>query len=154
MNAHAAYVGVGANLGDARGAVSNALNALGEVGTVRARSSLYRTRPWGFADQPDFVNAVALVITGLPPRELLAALKDLERRMGRSPAPRWGPRAIDLDLLLYDDLRLDEPGLRVPHPHLSQRAFVLVPLAEIDPRYEPMRLALPAAELDGVVRLD
>lgn len=154
MNAHAAYVGVGANLGDARAAVTTALDALSEVGTLRARSSLYRTRPWGFAEQPDFVNAVALVHTGLPPRALLAALKELERRMGRTPARRWGPRAIDLDLLLYDDLALDEGDVRVPHPHLFQRAFVLVPLAEIDPRYEAMRSALPAAELDGVVRLD
>jgi 2-amino-4-hydroxy-6-hydroxymethyldihydropteridine diphosphokinase len=154
VNPRAAYVGVGANLGDARAAVTKAMDALSEFGTVAVRSSLYRTRPWGVVDQPDFINAVALLHTALPPGDLLRALKQLEQRLGRTPAPRWGPRAIDLDLLWYGDLTLSEPGLQLPHPELSRRAFVLVPLAEIDPRFEPMRSALPAAELAGVVRLE
>jgi 2-amino-4-hydroxy-6-hydroxymethyldihydropteridine diphosphokinase len=153
VNVHRAYVGVGANDGDARANVERALDVLGEVGSVKRRSSVYRTRPWGKTDQPSFFNAVALVETALDPRELLQALQRIEVRLGRVPAQRWGPRAIDLDLLAYDELDIDEPGLRVPHRYLPDRAFVLVPLAEIDPRYESLRDALPGSELDGVERL-
>lgn len=154
MSLHRSYVGLGANLADAAATVLRAFDALATVGDVRARSSLYRTRPWGNPNQPDFVNAVALLETPLPPAELLAAVKALETRLGRVPGERWGPRLIDLDVLTYDDLEIDLPGLRVPHRHLRERAFVLVPLAELDARYESLRAALPAQEVAGVARID
>jgi 2-amino-4-hydroxy-6-hydroxymethyldihydropteridine diphosphokinase len=153
VSSHQAYVGIGANIGDARANVRRALDALGDAGMLVRRSSLYRTRPWGKTDQAPFINAVALLETSVAPRVLLAELKDIEVRMGRGVGERWGPRVIDLDLLSYDELNLDEPGLRVPHPHMHERAFVLVPLAEIDARYESLRDALPECELQGVERL-
>ena len=153
MSAHRAYVGVGANLGDPAANVGRALDLLGELGTVAARSSLYRTKPWGKEDQPWFVNAVALLETALEPPALLERLRALERRLGRVPGERWGPRIIDLDLLAYDDMESGDETLRLPHPHLSERAFVLVPLAEIDERYAVLRDRLEARELAGVVRL-
>lgn len=127
-----------------------AFEELKKLGAVVRRSSLYQTRPWGKIDQPDFVNAAVLLETELEPRALLAALKDAERRLGRVEGERWGPRTIDLDLLTYDDVTIDESGLHVPHEHLSERAFVLVPLAEIDSAYAPLRDALDAEELAGV----
>jgi 2-amino-4-hydroxy-6-hydroxymethyldihydropteridine diphosphokinase len=148
-----AAIGLGANLGDAAASVSHALEKLAALGTVVARSSLYRARPWGELDQPDFVNAVALVETTLAPRALLTALKALEGELGRVPTYRWGPRAIDLDLLTYGDLALDEPGLTVPHPRLLERAFVLGPLAEIDPAFRPAFERLSLEERQGVHRL-
>jgi 2-amino-4-hydroxy-6-hydroxymethyldihydropteridine diphosphokinase len=93
---------------------------------------LYRTKPWGERDQPDFVNAAVLLETPLSPRDLLGELKRLERELGRVETHRWGPRVIDLDILAYDDLTLDEPNLTIPHPRLHERAFALIPLAEID----------------------
>ena len=153
MSAHRAYVAVGANLGDPAANVGRALDLLGELGTVAARSSLYRTKPWGKEDQPWFVNAVALLETALEPPALLERLRALERRLGRVPGERWGPRIIDLDLLAYDDMESGDETLRLPHPHLSERAFVLVPLAEIDERYAALRDRLEARELAGVVRL-
>jgi 2-amino-4-hydroxy-6-hydroxymethyldihydropteridine diphosphokinase len=147
---HRAYVSLGANLGDAAATVATALDALGLIGRVVRRSSLYRTLPWGNLDQPDFVNAVALLETDAAPRELLAWLQALETRLGREPGERWGPRALDLDVLTYDDAAVDEPGLRIPHPHLSERAFVLIPLAEIDSAYEALRDALSPDERAGV----
>ena len=150
MTPHRAHVGLGANLGDAAGNVRRALEALGEIGVVTRQSSLYRTRPWGKTDQPDFVNAVAQLETSVDPRGLLRELKQIERRLGRVATERWGPRVIDLDLLTYDDLQLDEPDLRLPHPQMRERAFVLVPLAEIEPDYREARDALPAVELQGV----
>jgi len=153
VSAHRAYVAVGANLGDPAANVGRALDLLGELGTVAARSSLYRTKPWGKEDQPWFVNAVALLETALEPPALLERLRALERRLGRVPGERWGPRIIDLDLLAYDDMESADETLRLPHPHLSERAFVLVPLAEIDERYAVLRDRLEARELAGVVRL-
>ncbi|CAA9329794.1 MAG: 2-amino-4-hydroxy-6-hydroxymethyldihydropteridinepyrophosphokinase [uncultured Lysobacter sp.] len=134
---HSCFVGLGANLGDACASVLAALDALDSApGTkiVRA-SSLYRTRAWGKVDQPDFINAVARLETSLPPLELLGALLAIERAAGRdrSSASRWGPRTLDLDLLLYGEQVIEVPGLRVPHPHLHERAFALVPLLEIAP---------------------
>ena len=147
---HRAYVGLGSNLGDSIAAVERALAALESLGTVVRHSSLYRTAPWGKLDQPDFVNAVALLETTLSPRDLLAALKNIESQLGRIETERWGPRAIDLDLLTYDELLIEEPGLIVPHPQLTARAFVLVPLAEIDESYVAGRDRLPADERAGV----
>jgi 2-amino-4-hydroxy-6-hydroxymethyldihydropteridine diphosphokinase len=145
-----AYIGVGANLDDAAGSVEAAIARLAEAGTVRVRSRLYRTKPWGEEAQPDFVNAVAGLDTELRPRELLAALQRLERELGRTPSYRWGPRRIDLDILTYGDERVDDEDLKVPHPRLAERAFVLVPLAELDAEYAPLRDALSQDERDGV----
>jgi len=145
-----AGIGLGSNLGDPAANVRAALDALSDVGIVAARSRLYRTKPWGRTDQPDFCNAAAIVETQLSPRELLLRLQALERRLGRTPSVRWGPRAIDFDILFYDDITLNEPGLHIPHPRLMERAFVLVPLAEIDQRFAAGAEALPPAERASV----
>ena len=125
----------GSNLGDSAGMIGRAIDALDAmVGvSVTARSSLYATPPWGVEDQPDFVNACALVETDLPPLELLSACKDLEVALGRVPGERWGPRLIDLDVLWMDGVSLESERLTLPHPRMTERAFVLVPLAEIAP---------------------
>lgn len=131
------FVGLGANLGDAAGAVRGAIESLARLpGTqLVGASRLYRTPAWGVTAQPDFINAVAMLATAREPLELLEDLLSIEREAGRdrSAATRWGPRALDLDLLLYGDRVIDAPGLHVPHPHLHERAFVLVPLVEIAP---------------------
>ncbi len=131
----AAYVGIGANLGDRAANVAEALRELGAQPTIEVVrvSSLYETSPVGRTDQPDFLNAVAAVRTMLAPNDFLRALLDTENKMGRVRNLRWGPRVIDLDLLLYGDMQGDTPGLTIPHPRLRERAFVLVPLAEIAP---------------------
>jgi len=149
-----ARIGVGSNLGDAAGNVRRALDELATLGNVLARSSLYRTAPWGVLDQPEFVNAAALLETGLGPLELLGALKAIERRMGRVAGARWGPREIDLDLLAYDDLEINEGGLILPHERLFERAFALGPLAEIDPAYAAAYERLPAEARAGVRRIE
>ncbi len=132
-----AYIGLGANIGDAATAIERAFECLDGHDGLRltARSTLYRTPAWGVTGQPDFINAVAKVDTTLAPQQLLDVLLTIERDAGRDrrTAERWGPRVLDLDLLLYGDAVIDEPGLHVPHPHLHERAFVLVPLAEIAP---------------------
>jgi 2-amino-4-hydroxy-6-hydroxymethyldihydropteridine diphosphokinase len=125
-----AFVGLGANLGDREAAIRRAaeLIAAGRLSTIR------ETEPWGLADQPRFLNAVAEVDTELSARALLDRLLEVERELGRvRGGERWGPRAIDLDLLLYGADELDEPGLTVPHPRLHERLFVLEPLAELAP---------------------
>ena len=133
-----AAIGLGANLGDAVGTLRGAVEALAvhRGVTLRAVSRFYRTPAWGRQDQPDFVNAVALVDTSLAPRALLDLLLAVEAEFGRHriAGERWGPRTLDLDLLLFGDAVIDEPGLRVPHPHLHERAFALLPLAEIAPQ--------------------
>jgi 2-amino-4-hydroxy-6-hydroxymethyldihydropteridine diphosphokinase len=121
---------------------------------VQRRSRFYRTKPWGYTDQPDFVNAVVALSTELTPLDLLHALQALERELGRLPGIRWGPRAIDLDILIYDDLETSGEGLRLPHPRLYERAFVLVPLAEIDPAFVQARDALKAQDLAGVMPMN
>ncbi|MGZ3497161.1 MAG: 2-amino-4-hydroxy-6-hydroxymethyldihydropteridine diphosphokinase [Vulcanimicrobiaceae bacterium] len=145
-----AAIGLGGNLGDVRATFRAALEALREIGVPRARSSLYRTKAWGMTEQPDFLNAVVLLETSLSPRDLLAALRKTERRLGRQQGERWGPRAIDLDILTYADRRLSEPGLEVPHARLRERAFALAPLAEVEPRYRRLYEALPASERESV----
>jgi 2-amino-4-hydroxy-6-hydroxymethyldihydropteridine diphosphokinase len=131
-----AYVGLGANLGEREGALRAALAALDETEGVEvaAVSTFRETDPVDYLDQPRFLNAAAALETTLAPRELLDALLEVERSLGRTrEGPRFGPRTIDLDLLLYGDEAFDEPGLTVPHPRLHERAFVLEPLAELDP---------------------
>lgn len=129
-----AFVGFGSNLGDREAALRRALELLGARARVVAISSFRETEPWGLEEQPTFLNAAAELQTDLAPRELLEVLLEVERSLGRSrDGPRWGPRTIDLDLLLYADEVIDEPGLTVPHPHLHERRFALEPLAELDP---------------------
>jgi 2-amino-4-hydroxy-6-hydroxymethyldihydropteridine diphosphokinase len=131
-----AYVGLGANLGEREDAIRRALDLLGAAPGVDvvAISSLRETDPVGYLDQPRFVNAVAAVDTSLSPRALLELLLDVERKLGRTrEGPRFGPRTIDLDVLLYGDESVDEPGLTVPHPRLHERRFALEPLLELDP---------------------
>jgi len=149
-----ARIGIGSNDGDAGGNVVRAIDELEGLGRVVARSRLYRTAPWGDLAQPDFVNAAALLETSLDPRALLAALQAIERALGRLPARRWGPRAIDLDILAYDDLELSEPDLVIPHPRLLERAFALGPLAEIDPSYQAAFERLPLESRSQVRLLD
>jgi len=141
-----AAIGIGSNLGSPAKNVRRALKALETAGRVVAASRLYATKPWGKTDQPDFCNAVALVETPHAPRELLEQLKHLERELGRVPGERWGPRVIDLDILVYGEQRVDEPDLQIPHPRLYERAFALVPLAEVDPRFAAAVAALPPGE--------
>jgi 2-amino-4-hydroxy-6-hydroxymethyldihydropteridine diphosphokinase len=125
-----AYVGLGSNLGDREGTIRRAAELIGAV----RLSPIIETEPWGYADQPPFLNAAAELETALDPRQLLVHLLDVERRLGRERVgPRWGPRTIDLDLLLYGDERISEPGLEVPHPRLRERPFVLEPLAALVP---------------------
>jgi 2-amino-4-hydroxy-6-hydroxymethyldihydropteridine diphosphokinase len=135
-----AYVGLGSNLGDREGTLLAAVEALRvEPGVeVVALSGLIETEPVGVLDQPRFVNAVVALDTTLPARDLLELLLEIERRFGRTRegVPAQGPRTLDLDLLLYGDDEIDEPGLQVPHPRMHERAFVLGPLAEIAPRLE------------------
>jgi 2-amino-4-hydroxy-6-hydroxymethyldihydropteridine diphosphokinase len=130
-----AYVGLGANLGEPRQQLEDALVAMGGLPHTRvaARSSFYRSAPVGYAAQPDFVNAVAVLDTALAPGVLLEGLQGIERRHGRERSFRDAPRTLDLDLLLYGDEQIARPGLTVPHPRMHKRAFVLRPLAEIAP---------------------
>ena len=131
-----AYVGLGANLGDRAATLALALALLGERPEIEivAVSAFRETEPVGFLDQPLFLNAAAALDTSLEPEELLTALLDVERELGRvREGPRYGPRTVDLDLLLMDGVTVDEPGLTLPHPRLHERAFALEPLAELDP---------------------
>jgi len=148
-----AAIGLGANLGDPVATVRAAIADLAACGALLAVSSLYRTEPREVLDQPSFVNAVALLETTAEPRALLLALFRIERAHGRVPGPRFGPRALDLDLLSYGALILDTPDLTLPHPRMYERAFVLVPLAQIDPAYAAARDALPERERLSVLEI-
>jgi len=130
-----AYIGVGSNLGDSRARVLAAFEALGAMPQTRlvARSRLYRTRPFGPVQQGDFINAAAGLLTGLDAAQLLAEIRRIEAAAGRVRAERWGPRVLDLDLLVFGDARIDTPELTVPHPGIASRGFVLAPLADIAP---------------------
>ena len=135
MAGHIAFIGLGSNLSGPREQISRALQALDSLPHTRvlAQSTLYRSAPVGFLEQPDFINAVAKLETALTPRTLLDALLELERECGRTREFRNAPRTLDLDVLLFDDLRYHEHGLTIPHPQMHLRAFVLRPLLEIAP---------------------
>jgi 2-amino-4-hydroxy-6-hydroxymethyldihydropteridine diphosphokinase len=148
-----AWIGLGANLGDPVATLRAARERCGELGTVAAVSSLYRTPAWGVVEQPPFVNAALGLDTELAPYELLAALKRLEAELGRVASFHWGPRAIDLDILDYGGVQLSDPMLTIPHARLFERAFALVPLAEIAPAFAPARDALPPADLAAIERI-
>jgi 2-amino-4-hydroxy-6-hydroxymethyldihydropteridine diphosphokinase len=156
-----ALIALGGNVGDVRDTLDRAITALCDGGTVRllARSSDYRTPPWGVADQPPFINRAIIVETALTPVDLLARAQAIERQFGRdrSKEQRWGPRTLDIDLIDYDGTALDTPELTLPHPRALERAFVLVPLAEIEPdrRIAGIRVADALAKLDqaGIEKL-
>jgi len=149
-----ALVGLGGNIGDVRTTLDRAVAAFCDGTDVKlgAQSSDYATPPWGVVDQPPFVNRCIAVETRLTPRALLERALTVERSLGRdrSGEQRWGPRAIDIDVLTYDDVALEEPGLTLPHPRLLERAFVLVPLAEI----VPDRVIAGVRVRDAVTRVD
>jgi 2-amino-4-hydroxy-6-hydroxymethyldihydropteridine diphosphokinase len=130
------YIGLGSNLGDREATIRRALELLAADGEIDVDvvSSLRETDPVGYENQPRFLNGAARLRTDLPPRRLLERLQAVEQLLGRDRSgPRFGPRTIDLDLLLYGDERIDEPGLEIPHPRLHERRFVLEPLAELEP---------------------
>jgi 2-amino-4-hydroxy-6-hydroxymethyldihydropteridine diphosphokinase len=150
-----AYVALGANLNDPARQIETAIDELSRLPESRllGRSGLYASDPAGYADQPEYVNAVAQLETSLAPRDLLDRLLDIERHHGRERNFRNSPRTLDLDILLYGDLALSEPGLHIPHPRMHERAFVLRPLAELAPETELRghgRIADLAAELPAI----
>lgn len=149
-----ALIALGGNVGNVRSTFDRAVAMLCDGDEVRllARSSNYRTPPWGVTDQPPFINAVIAVATSLPPRDLFTRALKVERAFGRdrSHERRWGPRTLDIDILAYDDLILDDADLTLPHPRLFERAFVLLPLAEIAPE----RLVGGIRVRDALARVD
>lgn len=160
LNKVKSFLGLGGNLGDPRSAMAAALQILDaeEKISVSAVSSLYSTPPWGVTNQPDFLNAVAAIETTLPARELLSSCLATEQALKRVRIERWGPRIIDMDILLYGELIIDEEGLQVPHPRMMQRAFVLAPLVEIAPTLNVQGLsikeALDTADKSGIIKLE
>jgi 2-amino-4-hydroxy-6-hydroxymethyldihydropteridine diphosphokinase len=156
-----AWLALGGNVGDSRTILDRAVTQLCDGKEIRltARSADYRTPPWGFKYQPPFVNLCIAVETTLSPRNLLARVQDVEMQLGRDRAheKRWGPRTADIDIIAYDDITIDDLGLTVPHPRLFERAFVLVPLAEIAPDLviagQKVRDAAASIDPAGVERL-
>lgn len=154
-----AYIGLGSNLAEPLAQVRRALNELAELSTTRllGRSTLYQSRAVG-PEQPDYINAVALLDTALEPLPLLDALQSIEQLHHRVRDQHWGPRTLDLDLLLYDNRVIQHPRLVVPHPYLTRRAFVLYPLADVTPDLQlpdgqSLQDALDACPFDGLIRL-
>ena len=141
------YLSLGSNLGDRVGNLRAALTALEGVAEIEKVSSLYETEPVGVVDQPAFLNLAVRGSTQLSPGELLEALKRIERDVGRVPSFRWGPRVVDVDILMYGDLVVDSPDLTIPHKEMMNRAFVLVPLAEIAPESVHPRAGQAVEEL-------
>ena len=153
-----AFIGLGGNLGDPALSMRQALSGLSEAPSTRIVkvSSLYRTPPWGKTDQPDFLNAAAEIATGHTPRALLSFCLEAERALKRERRERWGPRIIDIDILIYGEHAVHEAGLDIPHPRMLERAFVLAPLAEIAPQLpiagKPVSEWLAAVDAAGIVR--
>ncbi|RDV02194.1 2-amino-4-hydroxy-6-hydroxymethyldihydropteridine diphosphokinase [Undibacter mobilis] len=156
-----AFLAFGGNVGDSRATLDRAVAMLAETPGVRlaARSSDYKTPPWGVTDQAPFINLCVGIDTTLAPLDLLARGQEIERALGRDRAKeqRWGPRTVDIDIIAYGDLSLDEPGLVLPHPRLFERAFVLMPLAEIAGRRRiagrDLQEALQGVDTAGIERL-
>lgn len=146
------YIGIGSNLGNREENCLKAIRLMEEQGIkVVKRSSLYETEPWGVKDQPMFINMVIEAETELTPQELLKALKSIESSMGRTETKRWGPRLIDLDILFYNDMIINTPELRIPHPYIHERPFVLRPLGEIAPELEHPVLKKKIKELMNII---
>jgi dihydroneopterin aldolase / 2-amino-4-hydroxy-6-hydroxymethyldihydropteridine diphosphokinase len=135
IDTHLVYLGLGSNLGNRKHNLEEAIRQVGEFASIKKISSIYETEPWGLKDQPTFLNQVILIESTLGPTELLTCLKKIERQMGRKKSVRFGPRLIDLDILFFDDLIMQTDVLTIPHPLITERAFVLVPLAEIAPEF-------------------
>ncbi|MBI4831203.1 MAG: 2-amino-4-hydroxy-6-hydroxymethyldihydropteridine diphosphokinase [Candidatus Lindowbacteria bacterium] len=148
-----AYLGLGSNLGDREANINKALIGLVRSGRVILKrvSSLYETKPVGVKEQPDFLNAAAEIETGMRPLDLLAAIREVERATGRENTFKWGPRIIDIDILLYGDESVKEENLEIPHPEMHRRAFVLTPLAEIAPEARHPKLGLTARQLSSAI---
>lgn len=154
-------IALGGNVGDVRATLDRAIELLCDGNNVRliARSSDYRTPPWGVTEQPEFVNLCIIAETALSPHALLERTQTVERALGRdrSKDVRWGPRPVDIDLLAYDQVEIDEPGLQLPHPRMLERGFVLVPLAEIaaDRKIRGIRIgdAVKAVDTSGITLL-
>jgi 2-amino-4-hydroxy-6-hydroxymethyldihydropteridine diphosphokinase len=134
MEIHLVYFGLGSNLGNRKSNLGEAIRQIGEFAVIKKTSSIYETEPWGLKDQPKFLNQVILVESTLGPNELLSLVKNIETKMGRKKSVHFGPRLIDVDILFYDNYMINTPELTIPHPHLIERAFVLVPLDEIAPK--------------------
>lgn len=149
--AHTIYLSLGTNLGNRLLNLQNAISKLSPKVQVIRKSSIYETEPWGYPDQPTFLNQVVEANTELEPSALLLFLKDLELSAGRQETFRFGPRIIDLDILFYDDLVLDLPILTIPHPRIAERAFVLIPLAEIAPDLHHPKFNKTIQELKAAV---
>ena len=145
--AHHIYLGLGSNLGDRRSFLDSAISALVPALRVSRLSPIYETDPWGYSDQDDFLNMVVEAETDLGPKQLLVFLKGIEVKLGRQPRFRNGPREIDIDILIYDDQILNEAGLRIPHPRMQERAFMLVPLTDLAPGLSIPGLDKTVAEL-------
>lgn len=142
-----AYIGIGSNVGDREANCRKAVELLAEAGRVVSSSSLYRTEPVGFQVQDDFINAAVAVETDRSPAGLLQVCQSIEDRLGRKRDIRWGPRTVDLDILLYAGQIVSQPGLAIPHPRMAQRKFVLAPLVEIAPDAVHPQLQRTAAQL-------
>jgi 2-amino-4-hydroxy-6-hydroxymethyldihydropteridine diphosphokinase len=153
------YLSLGSNLDDRFANLQRAVAELQKHVGITAVSPVFATVPWGDTDQPAFLNICVAAVAQLSPRELLWQIKAIEREMGREPSRRWGPRLIDIDILFYDDLVIDEEDLTVPHPYLAQRAFVLAPLAVLIPDFPHPQTGLTVREMldkidtSGVERL-
>lgn len=154
-----AALGLGGNIGDSRKLIATAIRQLSEHPdiSVEAVSPLYLTPPWGKIDQPAFLNAAVRIDTTLSPRALLQIILGIERKLGRERIERWGPRRIDIDILLFGAVETDEPGLHLPHPKLQERAFALMPLVDVMPAAEfagrPADSWLSDMDTSGIMRL-
>ncbi len=155
---HTVYIALGTNLSDRLANLRAAIDSMPPEIHVLAESHVYETPPWGYEDQPAFLNMALKAVTDLEPALLLNHLKLLEVELGREQSFHWGPRLIDLDILFYDDLVLDSPPLVIPHPRLQERAFVLIPLADVAPEHihpvldRPVRELLAQVNTEGIKR--
>jgi len=154
---HIVYLSLGTNLGNRAANLKQAVSLLPPQMTVKAKSKIYETPPWGYTDQDDFLNQVVRVSTYLDPKPLLRHIKRLEVAMGRKATFHYGPRLIDIDILFYDDLVMETPPLVIPHPHLHERGFVLLPMMDIAPdlfhpvRKKSIREMIALCNTEGVV---